>query len=145
MMVSYGQDDSVYYESAIISVDGVLETHIFPGRPNYEDIAQGDEPEKCFYLRLDEVISNVIPDPKETYSWTVEHNIGIMQLSMSTKRSGFFKDGDHVRLTGSLYQGFNAHHHTRVLISVDKIELLARNKGQVRPHLVLREGMLELE
>ena len=145
MMVSYGKNSFVYYEPAVISIEGVLETLVFPGPPNYEDIAQGDKPEKCFYLWLDGVISEVIPYPKATYSWTAENNIGIMQLSMSTKRPGFFKDGDHVRLTGSLYQGFNAHHHTRVLMSVDKIELLARNKGQARPHSVLRGGMLELE
>ena len=145
MMASYGHSPLViYYEPAVISVDGVLETHIFPGRPNYTDIAEGDEPEQCFYLRLDEAISRVMPNLEETYSWEAEKNIVVMQLSMHTKRPGFFRDGDHVRLIGSLYQGHNGHHHTRVLMSVEKIELLARHKGQVgSPPEVLYDGMLE--
>ena len=144
MMASYGHSPLVvYYEPAVISVDGVLETHIFPGPPNYENIVEGDKPEKCFYLRLDRMINDVIPDPKETYSWEAERDIEIMQLSLRA-RPELFGNGDHVRLTGSLYQGFNAHHHTRVLMSVDKVEVLIRAKGQVLPPLEeLRDGMLE--
>ena len=143
MMVSYGQNSSVYYEPAVISVEGVLETHTFPGPPNYNDIAEGDWAEKCFYLRLDEVIGEVISEPKVTYDYESEKDISVMQLSMMTNRSRFFRDGDHVRLTGSLYQGHNGHHHTRVLMLVDKIELLNRNKEWASSPEVLREGMLE--
>lgn len=144
MMVSYGQNDSVYYEPTIISVEGILEKHTFPGRPNYANIAEGDEPERGVYLRLDVAIKQVMPNPKEIYSWEAENDITVMQLSVDPKQYWSFREGDHVRLTGSLYQGHNGHHHTRVLMSVDKLEVLARPKAQV-PSLPeeLRNGLLE--
>lgn len=135
---------SVYYEPEVISVEGILEKHTFPGRPNYADIAEGDEPERGLYVRLDEVIKQVMPNPKETYSWEAENDIAVMQLSVDSKQYWSFKEGDHVRLTGSLYQGHNGHHHTRVLMSVDKLEVLARAQGQaLSPPEELREGLLE--
>ena len=94
-------------------------------------------------MRLDKVIHNVIPDPKESYTWEAEKDIGIMQLSLIAK-PGLFGDGDHVRLTGTLYQGFNPHHHTRVLMSVDQVEVLAKGSGVAKPaQAVLHDGVLE--
>ena len=143
-IVSGATDMSVYYEPAIISIEGILEKHTFPGRPNYANIAEGDEPERGVYLRLDAVIKQVMPNPKEIYSWEAENDITVMQLSVDPKQYWSFREGDHVRLTGSLYQGHNGHHHTRVLMSVDKLEVLARAQGQVpSPPEELREGLLE--
>ena len=35
-----------------VSVTGTLTRTVFPGRPNFESVAKGDEPETYFVLRL---------------------------------------------------------------------------------------------
>src|SRR4051812_34808294 len=40
------------YEPGEVALVGTIHKQTFPGRPNYEDIAKGDEPEVYWILRL---------------------------------------------------------------------------------------------
>ena len=43
----------LHYEPVFFDLAGVLDLQTFPGPPNYESIASGDEVERHFYLKLD--------------------------------------------------------------------------------------------
>jgi hypothetical protein len=53
-----GADHRVYdYTPAFSDLSGVLSLKIFPGRPNYRSIEEGDHPDRCFILKLRPPIS----------------------------------------------------------------------------------------
>src|ERR1044072_2994486 len=45
-------NDCLSYEPASVKLTGKTFLKVFPGRPNYESIKEGDEPEPAWLLRL---------------------------------------------------------------------------------------------
>lgn len=98
------------------------------GRPNYESIKDGDEPEPYWVLFLSEAIC-VDEDPASEINRT-ETNVTKLQLSVdSYERYRRFLE-KNATARGSLTHGITGHHHTEVLMNV--IEIKAPNHGLQR-------------
>ena len=106
----------LYAEDSIANLTGRLEIQAFPGPPNYESIAQGDEHERGLFIRLDRPIT--------VSSSEGEIKINILHLAGALAERDFEsgKKGSKTRVSGRVFLRFNGHHHTRVLLEVTSIE-----------------------
>ena len=98
-------------ETVILS--GKLERHTYPGRPNYEDIKKGDEPETGFYLSLKKPVCYVgdeLSDPKQ--------NVSLVQLVLDQKGYDELRPylGKNIKLKGGLFGSHTGHHHAPILL-----------------------------
>lgn len=106
------------YEPVIVELTGTVKRVVFPGRPNYESIKDGDEPEPYWVLFLSIGIC-VDGDPRsEIYG--AEENVTRLQLNMD---SSFYENyraflEKTVTIRGTLTHAITGHHHTEVLINV---------------------------
>lgn len=96
-----------------VILSGKLERHTYPGRPNYEDIKKGDQPETGFYLLLKEPVCYVgdeLSDPKQ--------NVSLIQLVLDQKGYDELRPylGKIIKLKGSLFGSHTGHHHTPILL-----------------------------
>lgn len=110
------------YEPALVTLSGKLERKTFPGRPNFESIANGDEPETGFYLVPSSPICAIgIPGSSNPDTQT---NVQLIQLILD--QSGYTKlqplIGKNIRLHGSLQSWVTGHHHTPLLLAFKNIE-----------------------
>src|SRR4051812_46815684 len=63
-VAAYGAP-TFHYEPEQVTLSGVIRRQVFPGRPNYEDVSKGDEPEVYWILELStpmDVIRNTDAD-----------------------------------------------------------------------------------
>ena len=114
----------IYYEPETVSLAGKLSLETFPGPPNYDNIKTGDQPETCWILNLDEPVT-VIPKPeKKDEINEPETGVRWLQLVMDYKKvvpkKLGFNINKKVKVTGTLYHALTGHHHTTVLLRVDK-------------------------
>jgi hypothetical protein len=126
--LAHAHDAVLHYRPAEVEISGVLDLQTFPGLPNYKSIASGDEPERHFYLKLD-VPVNVLPQRGDHIdNPEVEKNVKIVQLAINGEDevlwSSFRKAGQgaHVTIIGNLFHRFTGHHHSRILLAVDKLK-----------------------
>lgn len=100
-----------------VTVSGKLTRQTFPGRPNFESVARGDEPETYFVLRLDHAAC-VRANPADDQSVFVP-SIRDMQLMLNGTQFPQLRPllGKHVHLSGSLEPAVTGHHHTAVMLS----------------------------
>lgn len=108
------------YEPEVVSLIGTIETQTFPGPPNYESIATGDEIERGWYLRLEQPI-DVIPRPDSNISNTEpEKNVRIVQIAVGNESIWKeLRDGRRGQVKGTLFHRLTGHHHARVLIHAE--------------------------
>ncbi len=92
-----------------IQVSGVLSLEVFPGRPNYERIKDGDEPEKAWIL-------TVAGEKNEKFQLVVDD--GSEQKFAMLRRCS----GKKISVTGFLWEADNGHHHTPFLIIIRSIK-----------------------
>jgi hypothetical protein len=112
-----------------VELEGILDLQVFPGPPNYESIKSGDEIERHFYLKLTSPI-DVLPKGKHPGVENVEEerNVRILQLAIDGENDELWArfrkvgKGSHVKILGTLFHRFTAHHHSRVLLSVKSME-----------------------
>ncbi|RFP14564.1 MULTISPECIES: DUF4431 domain-containing protein [unclassified Duganella] len=109
--LKYGVDTTV--------VAGKLHRATFPGRPNYESVADGDEPETGYYLSLDPAICTVSGAGSNETDFASVREI---QLVLNAAQYAELKPrlGTVVRLRGKLFSAFTGHHHADVLLQVAK-------------------------
>ena len=131
--VSAGTNVVLHYEPAKVELSGTIEVQTFPGPPNYESILNGDRVERGWFLRLSVPIDVVISkDDSPADVSETERNVRIMHLAFDFESSGLEKsflaakkEGVQVRLKGHLFHRWTGHHHSRVLMWVDKLERVA--------------------
>jgi len=126
--LTYAHDRVLHYRPAEVELSGVLDLQTFPGLPHYESIASGDEPERHFYLKLDAPV-DVLPQRGDHIdNPEVEKNVKIVQLAINGEDEVLWSRfrhagrGAHVSITGNLFHRFTGHHHSRVLLTVDKLK-----------------------
>ena len=118
----------LHYYPEVVSVSGVIRRETFPGRPGYEDINKGDEPETYWILHLDRPVRvNAWSDVYEEGEFdTTEDRVDRMQLVFVKQKNEYelYRKllGKHVVVTGTLFGSHTGHHHTRVLITVNSIK-----------------------
>ena len=133
---SFAEAPAFNYGTKNIELEGTLDLQTFPGPPNFESIENGDEVEKHFYLKLDQAV-DVIPlkgAPSTENDGETERNVKVMQLSINAENDKLWSQfrkigkGGHVKIIGTLFHRFTGHHHSRVLLNVDKVELRKESK-----------------
>ena len=112
-----------HYNPAVEELKGTVETQTFPGPPNYESIENGDEIERCWFLRLDHPIDVVANQPTTDLGWKTEKKVEILHMAIINDGDWKkVKNGKRVKVAGKLFNRQNGHHHSRVLIEVDRID-----------------------
>lgn len=105
-------------------VSGTLDVQTFPGLPNYESIAKGDEAEEGFYLKLDKPI-DVVAKTSDV-NWETQKNVKVVQLMLLDdgilKQVGLLRKGTHLLLKGKLSNWLTGHHHARILLEVEHLQ-----------------------
>ncbi|KTC82296.1 DUF4431 domain-containing protein [Legionella cherrii] len=131
-IVVLANNQTVYYEPKTVELIGVLKTLKFPGPPNYTNIKNGDKAETGSYLLLDKPVDvEVSPAAKNSTDNPPERNVSLIQLVVTEKNFWRqIKEGNKIRITGTLFHALTGHHHARVLINVKKIDVLSHQSGQ---------------
>lgn len=103
------------YEPTKVILSGKLVRLTFPGRPNFESIENGDEPETGFYLQLPQAICT---NGDENSTDPSLKDVKLVQLVLNSQGYSKLKTsiGTSVTLSGSLFAGFTGHHHAPLLL-----------------------------
>ena len=120
------------YEPAMVTLIGVLQSKVYPGPPNYLSIADGDEPETGYYLQLKPPICTVAKQE----SWMLGHErILEVQLAVSKLQLNQIVTnvGHVITVKGTLFESFDGHHHTPVLMDVQTFDGTAKPKKALAP------------
>jgi uncharacterized protein DUF4431 len=99
-----------------VSITGTLTRTVFPGRPNFESVAKGDEPETYFVLRLNPPAC-VDADPTDA-EIPAKRGITEIQLLLSSEQYAELRPklGQRIGLSGVLFPAQTGHHHTPVIL-----------------------------
>lgn len=118
---SFSANRVVHYQPEIVKLAGLVETQTFPGKPNYQSIKNGDEIEKGVYLRLNYPIDVAVLSDDDINE--NENNVKVIQIADDSLADWQeLKKGGNFYITGRLFHRISGHHHSRVLIDVEKIE-----------------------
>lgn len=109
------------YEPTVVTIGGAVEVDTFAGRPNFDNIRRGDEPEICWVLKLPKPISVLVSENDEVNE--SEDNVAELQLTMRNDQFEEYRKflGRKVKVTGTLFHAVSPHHHTIVLLQVKRI------------------------
>jgi len=114
--------DFLHYEPSIVRLEGVVQSCESYGAPNYDSTSPK---EKWYYLQLKEPM-NVIRDKTDAYNpenTVTEKNVKNVQLVLSYKGCKNLL-GKTIIMEGKLFHSFTGHHHTRILMTPNKIYCL---------------------
>ena len=105
------------YEPAVVTLQGKLERRTYPGRPNYEDIKEGDEPETGFYLVLENAVC--LEGEQSSPDHYPQSMVNFVQLILDT--DGYEKLGSYlnkkITISGKLFGAYTGHHHAPILMT----------------------------
>jgi len=105
------------YEPEIVELKGMVKRVVFPGRPNYENVKAGDEPEPYYVLFLSKGVC-VQGDPKDDINCEAEKDVKSIQLIINDYKKYRPLLGKSVIVKGELLCAQTGHHHTNVLLQV---------------------------
>jgi hypothetical protein len=106
-------------EYEIVNLSGTLVRQTYPGPPDYENVAKGDQPQVIWVLLLDRRICVVDSDPR----YPREYNETEVQLVLEPDQYVHYGNllGKKVRATGRLLHG-GAKYHKRLVLTASQIE-----------------------
>jgi uncharacterized protein DUF4431 len=109
------------YGPETVTVHGRLERLVFPGRPNYEDTLQGDEPEAGFYLRVKRSIC--VAGGRDEELGGPHYGVDSVQLVLDSTGYATLRPyvGRDLALHGTLFPEYTGHHHAPVLLKVSTL------------------------
>lgn len=99
-----------------VQLTGEVARKTFPGRPNFESIANGDEPETYIVFKLKSPIC--VHPAKDDLDDDPADNVYLMQMLLTSNESiSYFRSlmNKTVVLEGSFFSAITGHHHTPVL------------------------------
>jgi hypothetical protein len=116
------QDRCLNYQPEAAKLRGTIVRRTFPGRPNYESIRHGDEPESYWILRLRvPVCIDSAVDYLPTERNVTDLQLVFMEGAAQYRRYRRFM-GRKVTVSGTLFHQDTGHHHTKVLLTVKEIK-----------------------
>jgi hypothetical protein len=117
------QPSCLTYEPAVVTLTGTVIRKTFPGRPGYESIRHGDEPETYWLLDLPQPIC-VDEDKSEPWLNEAKQDVRLVQLVVDREAYKKYRRlvGKRVIATGTLFASITGHHHTPVLLTVKTLE-----------------------
>ena len=107
------------YEPKVTSLSGTLTRETFPGRPNYENIENGDEPETYWILKLDKSICLIPSDELNVQEFDVKDIQLVLDSAQYKKYTNYMNK--RVVVTGTLFHSHTGHHHKRILLTTNEI------------------------
>ena len=110
------------YEPSVVSLDGELQSRVFPGPPNYASIARGDYPENVLILALDREIC-VAGDPSSSRNSQSHYGLLEVQLVVPKDQARYLV-GKRVRASGTLFGAHSGHHRTPIVLEVRSIRAI---------------------
>ena len=127
--ISLAKNQTVYFEPQIVELSGTIAVLTLPGPPNYLSIKNGDAAETGGYLVLGAPVDVKLVPNIQMNNDELEHNISIIQLVLQNNDDWKkMENGNHVHINGTLFHAISAHHHTRVLLDVKKIQVTSKEK-----------------
>lgn len=110
-----------YFEPNVSVIEGTLITRLYYGPPGYGEDPNNDEQEYPFILLLDDPIK-VIAEDADIYNSDIS-NVLEIQLVLNKDEVDIVKQykNKHIKIQGTLFSAHTGHHHTDVLVDVDKI------------------------
>ena len=121
-VVAFPQSDCLSYEPSSVTLTGKIFRKVFPGRPNYESLKAGDEPERPWLLHLTKPIC-INAEKQHDFNVAVD-KVSVLHLVLRGKQFSQLtrlRRKGAVTLTGSLFHSFSPHHHAEVLMRVTRI------------------------
>nr|WP_315394120.1 DUF4431 domain-containing protein [uncultured Duganella sp.] len=111
--------DCLNYEPDTVTLVGELHRATFPGKPDFDSIDHGDEPETGFYLSLNPAICT---RGKSAGDQQAHDGVQEVQLVLTPEQYAALRPrlGGQVELQGRLFAAFSGHHHADVLLRVDR-------------------------
>ena len=123
------KNQEVLFEPANVELTGVITMLKFAGPPNYESIKNGDKYETGPYLILDKPIDIILAPNQKDEVDTPTKNVQIIQLIVfNDKDWKDVKQGNVVRVSGTLSSSITGHHHVRALLGIKQIRVLSKKK-----------------
>ena len=121
-VAAQGGNGCLRYWSDTVAITGILQRLVFPGRPNYESVAQGDEEEAGFYLRLTRPICTV-GDSLSPDSYPIA-SADTVQLVLDSAGYARLRPllGKQVTEKGTLFARHTGHHHAPLLLWVSRTD-----------------------
>jgi hypothetical protein len=107
------------YEPNVVSLSGVIVRETHPGRPNYSSVAEGDEPETIWVLKLEKAICVLAGNDIDVE----EQNQKEIQLVLNDNQYRRYRSllGQKVTVTGRLFHQISGHHHKTLLLTTSEI------------------------
>jgi len=109
------------YEPDVVTLTGIIRTRSFPGPPNFESVAKGDERENVWVLRLRKPICVTPKGDTDGETKVIELQIVLPRGVEQAEEYSPFEDR-RVTVTGTLFRAETGHHHAKVLITVTNLK-----------------------
>ena len=113
---------SVADPQARVTVSGNLKLQIFPGPPNYESVAGGDEEERTFIIELPRTAcikdGGDFADPSQRFM--AVHVSANEERLMAVLRASV---GRHVTVSGEGFAAHTGHHHAPLVVLADRVSV----------------------
>lgn len=114
------------FEPAVSVITGTISNEIFYGAPGFGENPATDKKEEQYLLLLDKPINvngiNVSEEDSEDESTRTRKAVSKIQLLYKESIDMGRYLGDKVRLTGTFFGAHTGHHHTEVVMDVQKVE-----------------------
>lgn len=103
------------YEPNKVSLYGVIVRETHPGPPNFSSIAEGDEPETIWVLKLEKALCVLTANDIDVE----EQNQQEIQLILNDKQRRQYQSllGHKVSVTGTLFHSVTERHHKTLLLT----------------------------
>ena len=113
--------DCLSYEPSTVRLKGTILRKTFAGRPNYESVKKGDEPETYWIFHPAKPVCVAGDEPE-----TNVRDIQLVFPDMKQYRRYASLLGKRVAVRGKLFHASTGHHHPNVLLEVASINLTSK-------------------
>ena len=120
----------------LVTLKGKLILKLFPGPPEYSSIEDGDRPDYCWILKLDQAsflkaITTPVAEPANTLdNLNKRSHADEILLVLEEYMENFCQryQGQEIVSVGHLFHAHTIHHYTPILIDVKELKVCGTNK-----------------
>jgi hypothetical protein len=116
-------NEQLHYQPAVVKLSGLLVTEYVYGPPGFGEDPEVDLIDRVWQLRLFAPV-DVIGTPGDDINSESENDVGRVGLVNFSKANLIAHLGRRFMVEGTLFHSHTAHHHTKVLLEVQKVTRL---------------------
>jgi hypothetical protein len=113
-----------YQYDSVSVITGTVTTEIYFGPPGFGEHPKTDSKEEVYILTIEKPITVISKETDENATNITKENVSRIQLIMPDNIDASGYKNKTVRLTGTFFGAQTGHHHTDVLMDVQKVEVL---------------------